>query len=204
MFRPKFENIIRRIKTPGNGLSQRTVRGGFWAFLLRIVQQIFSLARLVILARLLAPHDFGLMGIALLTMSTLETFSQTGFQQALIQKKATIASYLDAVWTVLIIRGFVLFGILYFAAPLAASFFDVPEAKAIIQVIGLSVLFQAFTNIGVIYFQKELEFNKEFIYQSAGTLADFSVAILGVLILRNVWALVFGLLAGNAVRCIVR
>jgi O-antigen/teichoic acid export membrane protein len=136
-------------------------------------------------------------------MSTLETFSQTGFQQALIQKKADARPYLDSVWTVLILRGIVLFGILYFAAPFAASFFDAPEAKPIIQVIGFSVLLQAFTNIGVIYFQKELEFNKEFIYQFAGTLADFIVAISAVLILKNVWALVFGLLAGNAVRCFV-
>ena len=172
-------------------------------FSLRIVQQIFGLARLLILARILAPHDFGLMGIALLTMSTLETFSQTGFQAALIQKKKDIESYLDAAWTVLILRGLVLFGILYFAAPFAASFFDAPEAKPIIQVIGLSVLFQAVTNIGVIYFQKELEFNKEFIYQFAGTLVDFIVAIAAVLILKNVWALVLGMLAGNAVRCIM-
>lgn len=143
------------------------------------------------------------MGIALLAMSTLETFSQTGFQAALIQKKENIESYLDAAWTVLILRGLLLFGILYFAAPFVASFFNTPEAKPIIQVIGFSVLFQAFTNIGVIYFQKELEFNKEFIYQFAGTLADFIVAISAVLILRNVWALVFGMLAGNAVRCIV-
>ncbi len=203
MVKLKFNNIRGRIKSPCNDLSQRTVRGGFWVFLLRIVQQIFGLARLVILARLLAPHDFGLMGIALLTMSTLETFSQTGFQQALIQKGENIDSYLDAAWTVLVIRGLVLFGILYFAAPFAASFFDVPEAKTVIQVLGLSVLFQGLTNIGVVYFQKELEFSKEFIYQFAGTLVDFTVAILAVLILRNVWALVFGLLAGNAVRCIM-
>jgi O-antigen/teichoic acid export membrane protein len=197
MLRKSINNLTK----PGGSLSQRAVRGGFWVFSLRIVQQLFGLARLVILARILAPHDFGLMGIALLAMSTLETFSQTGFQAALIQKKKDIESYLDAAWTVLILRGLVLFGILYFAAPFAASFFDAPEAKPIIQVIGLSVLFQAFTNIGVIYFQKELKFNKEFIYQLAGTLADFIVAISTVLILRNVWALVFGLLAGNAARC---
>jgi len=195
------KNHINNLTKSGGSLSHRTVRGGFWVFSLRIVQQLFGFTRLIILARILAPHDFGLMGIALLTMSTLETFSQTGFQAALIQKKKDIESYLDAAWTVLILRGLVLFGILYFAAPLAASFFDAPEAKPIIQVIGFSVLFQAFTNIGVIYFQKELEFNKEFIYQFAGTLADFTVAILSVLILRNVWALVLGLLAGNAVRC---
>lgn len=196
------KNIKNLTKTGGN-LSQRTVRGSFWVFFLRIVQQIFGLTRLLILARILAPHDFGLMGIALLTMSTLETFSQTGFQVALIQKKRDITSYLDAAWTVLILRGIVIFGILYFTAPFVASFFNTPEAKSIIQVIGFSVLFQAFNNIGIIYFQKELEFNKEFIYQFTGTLADFIVSISAVLILKNVWALVFGILAGKIVRCFV-
>jgi O-antigen/teichoic acid export membrane protein len=121
----------------------------------------------------------------------------------LIQNKEDIKSYLDAAWTILILRGFILFAILYFIAPYTAIFFKVPEAKPIIQVIGFSMLLQAFTNIGVIYFQKELEFNKEFKYQFAGTLVDFIVAISAVLILRNVWALVFGLLAGNAARCFV-
>ena len=179
-------------------LSQCAVRSGAWVFLLRVIQQLFSLTRLVILARILAPHDFGLMGIALLSMATLETFSQTGFQQALIQKKHDIKPYLDSAWTVLILRGVILFGILYLIAPYAAIFFDAPEAKPIIQVIGLSVIFQAFTNIGVIHFQKELEFNKQFIYQLSGTLTDFIVAIVAVLLLGNVWALVFGLLAGKA------
>jgi len=199
----KLKGIINNLKNPGESLSQRVVRGGFWAFSLRIVQRLFSLTRLVILARILSPDDFGLMGIALLTMATLDTFSQTGFQAALIQKKGDIKSYLDAAWTVLILRGFILFVILYLIAPYVATFFNVPEAKPIIQVIGLAVLLQAFTNIGVIYFQKELEFNKVFIYQFAGTLADFVVAVPAVLILRNVWALVFGLLAGNAARCFV-
>jgi len=143
------------------------------------------------------------LGIALLTMATLETFSQTGFQAALIQKKEDIKSHLDAAWTVLILRGFILFVILYLIAPYAATFFNAPEAKPIIQVIGFAILLQAFTNIGVIYFQKELEFNKEFVYQFAGTLADFIVAVSAVLILRNVWALVFGLLAGNFARFVV-
>jgi len=172
-------------------------------FFLRIVNRGFSLIRLIILARILSPNDFGLMGIALLTMSTLETFSQTGFQAALIQKKEDIESYLNSAWTVLILRGFALFIILYFIAPYAALFFDAPKAKSIIRVIGFAVLFRAFNNIGITYFKKELEFNKEFIYQFSGTLADFIVAILAVLILRNVWALVFGLLAGNIVRCVM-
>jgi len=199
----KIKKLIGNFNNSGKSLSQRVVRGGFWVFLLRITQQLFNFVRLVILARILSPNDFGLMGIALLTMATLDTFSQTGFQQALIQKKEDIKPYLDSAWTVLVLRGFILFAILFFIAPFAASFFNAPEARPIIQVIGFAVLFQAFTNIGVIYFQKELEFNKQFIYQISGTLADFAVAISAALILRSVWALVFGLLVGNAVRCFV-
>jgi len=199
----KAKKLVKNLITPGGTLSQRVVKGGFLVFFLRIVNQGFSLIRLIILARILSPNDFGLMGIALLTMSILETFTQTGFQAALIQKKEDIKSYLDSAWTVLILRGFVLFVILYFIAPYAAVFFNTPEAKPIIRVIGFSILFQAFTNIGITYFKKELEFNKEFIYQFTGTLADFVVAVSAVLILKNVWALVFGLLAGNITRCFV-
>ena len=199
----KLKRIANNLTTPGGTLSQKVLKGGFWVFFLRVVNRGFSLIRLIVLARVLSPNDFGLMGIALLTMSTLETFSQTGFQQALIQKKENVESYLNSAWTVLILRGFILFVILYFIAPHAAIFFSAPEAKAIIRVIGFSIFFQALTNIGIIYFQKELEFNKEFIYQFSGTLADFIVSISAVLILRNVWALVLGLLAGNIMRCLV-
>ncbi len=194
--------IIGNLKNPGDGLAQRAISGGFWVFSLRIVQQLFSLGRLLILARILSPTDFGLMGVALLTLATLEIFSQTGFQTALIQKRENVESYLDSAWTFLILRGFALFVILYLIAPYAAAFFGTPEAEPIIQVVGVSVLLQAFTNIGVLYFQKELEFNKQFLYQFAGTLADFIVAVSAVLVLQSVWALVFGLIAGNAVRCV--
>jgi len=77
---------------------------------------------LVILARVLSPDDFSLMGIALLAMSTLEIFSQTGFKQVLVQKKENVESYLNSAWTVLILRGFILFVLLYFIASYVAFF----------------------------------------------------------------------------------
>ena len=133
-------------KNPNQSLSQRVVKGGAWVFALRIVNRGLGLVRLVILARILAPADFGLMGIALLAMATLETFSQTGFNAALIQKKEDVESYLNSAWTITIIRGVVLFVVLYFSAPYVATFFKSPEAESIIQVFGFSILFQAFTN----------------------------------------------------------
>ena len=94
-------------------LSKKVVRGGMWVFGLRIINRSLGLIRTIILARLLAPSDFGLLGIAMLAIATLETFSQTGFQAALIQKKDNVESYLDTAWTVSAIRGVVLFSFLF-------------------------------------------------------------------------------------------
>lgn len=184
-------------------LSQRVIKGGFWIFSAQIIGRLLSLIRTIVLARVLAPDDFGLMGIAIFSMSALEIFSQTGFEPALIQRKKNTHLFLDTAWTVQVMRGLLLFILLFILAPLAASFFQVPEAKSIIQVIALANLFRGFTNIGVIYFQKELEFQKQFIYQISGILADLAIAIPAALILRSAWALVFGFLSANLVRLAV-
>ncbi|MBW1936731.1 MAG: lipopolysaccharide biosynthesis protein [Deltaproteobacteria bacterium] len=199
----RLRKLVHFLLHPGDRLSQRVVHAGFWAFALRITGRLFGLARTIVLARVLSPNDFGLFGISLLALSVLNTFSQTGFQAALVQKKGDIKPYLDTAWTVQVIRGFVLAGILFGIAPYVASFFGEPMAAPLLRVLGLSAIFQGLTNIGVIYFQKELEFHKRFIYMFSGTLADLGVAIPAALILRNAWALVFGLLAGNFVRMAV-
>jgi len=182
------------------GLTTRVARGGAWIFALRMGSQLLNVLRLVILARLLAPDDFGLMGIALLGMATLQTFSEPGFRVALIQRKERVQDYMNTAWTISLLRGVCLCAILVFSAPYVAAFFGSPAATGIVRAIGLSVLLQACTNIGTIRFQKELEFNKQFVYQLSGTLVDFIVAVTAALLLRSAWALLFGLLAGDAVR----
>ena len=181
-------------------LSKRVVRGGIWVFGLRIANRSLGFIRTIILARLLAPHDFGLFGIAMLAIATLETFSQTGFQAALVQKKKNVEPYLDTAWTISAIRGIILFLILFSSAPLIANFFDSAQAALVIRVIAVSTLLSGFRNIGILFFKKELQFNKQFIYEFSGTLVDITVAISLAFILRNVWALVWGGLAANFVR----
>jgi O-antigen/teichoic acid export membrane protein len=197
----RSENFADKVQS--EGVTRRVVKGGLWVFLLRATERGVSLARLVIVARLLVPYDFGVLGIALLTATVLDTFSQTGFHSALIQKKQHVESYLNSAWTVIVMRGFAIFAVLYFIAPSVASFFGVPESKSVIRVIGLAGVMQAFTNIGIIHFQKDLEFNKFFTYRMSGTIADFCVTVPLAFFLKNVWALVFGMLVGNLVRCIV-
>jgi len=160
------------------------------------------LVRLIILARILAPRDFGLMGMAMLALAVLESFSQIGFQAALVQKKGAVQAYLDTAWTIVVVRGTLLFLLLFTLAPPAAVFFKSPAAKTIIQAVALSFLIQAFTNIGVVFLQKDLEFKKQFCYQMSGSLVGFAVSVMAAVLLRSVWALVAGYLAGNLARCL--
>ena len=184
-------------------LSKRVVRGSFWVFFLKFCQQSLDFLRVVLLARFLAPSDFGLMGIALLTMATLETFSFMGLPQALVQKAQITETHLNTVWTLSIIRGFVVFLLLYAMAPMSAIFFKTPEAEMIIKITGFALILQSLTNIGVITFQKDLEFGKQFVYQFSSVVVTFIVSIIVLYIVRSVWAMVWGLLAGNLARLVV-
>jgi O-antigen/teichoic acid export membrane protein len=194
------EKINQPVSDP---LSKKVVRSGLWVFASRILNRGLGFVRTIVLAYLLAPEDFGLLGIALLTASTLETFSQTGFTSALIQKKGKVEDYLDTAWTVSALRGTVLFFILFFSAPLVATFFNSSAATSVIRVVALFTLFSAFQNIGILFFQKELEFNKQFFYEFAATLANLIVAIPLAFVLRNVWALVWGGLASSVFRLVL-
>lgn len=183
-------------------LRQKVIRGGFWAFIARIATRALSFLRLIILARLLMPEDFGLMGIALLSLSTLETFSETGFNQALIQKKQISKRDLDTTWTISIIRGLVLFLVLFLAAPYLAAFFNSSQAELIIKLMAFGLLLNGLVNSGIIFFQKEIDFKKQFFYQFSGELANFLVVVGLALWWRNVWALVLGFLAGALVKLV--
>lgn len=184
-------------------LAQKAVRGGFWVFALRITSRLFGLARTVVLARLLAPEDFGLFGIAMLAISTLQSLSQTGFTKALIQKQEETKSYLDTAWIVQVIRGAALALLLFGAAPYVAAFFGESKATLLLRAIAVSLLLQGLNSIGIVYFEKELEFNKQFVYQLSSTVADLGVSVTAAILLQNAWALMFGLLARNATELVM-
>ncbi|MGB2961031.1 MAG: lipopolysaccharide biosynthesis protein [Candidatus Omnitrophota bacterium] len=182
---------------------RKVIRGGLWVFSTRVLERILSFIRAIILARLLSPNDFGLFGIALLMLTMLDTFSQSGFRSALIQKKENIKDDLNTAWTVEVIRSFLIAAALFFLSPLVAVFFETPRAELLLKVIGLSIIFQSFTNISAVYFEKELDFHKYSFYHLAGIISDVTVAIVAAFIYRSVWALILGHLTGNLVRCVV-
>ncbi|HVP57443.1 MAG TPA: lipopolysaccharide biosynthesis protein [bacterium] len=187
---------------PPGGLFTRVVRGGFWVFAFSVTQEILALTRLVILARLLSPRDFGLGGIAVLVLSTIETLSQPNFDSALIQKKEDTAAYLDSAWGVGVLRGIAIFAIVCLVAPYGAAFFRTPGATTLIRLIGVSALARGLTSVGVIQFRKDLRFDRQFIWQFAGRLADFVVAVVAALVFRNALALVLAFVAADVAKLV--
>lgn len=185
------------------GLFQKAIRGGVWVFTLNVLDKGLNFIKVLILARLLTPKDFGLVGIAWLAISALETFSQTGFQAALIQRKGKIDEFLDTAWVIQVLRGIFLFALLFFFAPLVEKFFGSHGVTPVLRFLGLTLIIGGLSNIGMITFIKELDFRKQFAYQISGTLLDFLVAIPLAFILRDVWALVYSQVAGTAMRTVV-
>ena len=184
-------------------LYQRSIKGSYWVFVIGFATQFFSLVKSIIVFNFLFNENLELIIVANLLMAVLNRFSESGFQAALVQKKEGVADYLDTAWVFGILRGVVLFAAIYFAAPLFASFRvaaeDVPLAIAIIRAMGFCYLLQAFRNIGVVYFQKELQFHKTFWLKMAGTITDIVFSISLVLIFRSAWGYVIARLISECV-----
>lgn len=188
---------------PEGDLATQTIRSGFWEGVINVSDRLLQLLVLVVLARLLAPEDFGLMGIALLTMGALNRFSQLGVNQALIYNRdENIDRYLNTVWTLKLGRGILLAAVAVAGAPFVASFFGEPRVTDLVRFMALPLLVDALTNPGTVYFVKDLQFHKKFVYKMSYGLANFCVALGFALVYENVWALAFGFLAAKVAQTI--
>ena len=176
---------------------------GFWAAAWRMTLRALTIVRTVILARILVPEDFGLMAIATMAILLLERLTQSGFEAALVQQSDDIEPYLNTAWTVQIVRALSMAALLAVTAPWIAQFFGAPEATEIIRALSVAVAVNGFTNIAVVAFVKELRFDKHFVLQMGSRGTDVLVSIIAAIMLRNVWALVLGVLSGSIGRVVV-
>ena len=184
-------------------LKKQVFKSTFWVFFGKLINIFLIFIRTIILARFLSPDDFGLFGVASLILGALEAFSQTGVQQALINKNKNSDKYLDAAWTLQLFRSFLIGLILVFISPLAAKFFNEPRATSIIQVFALIEIIKGMNNIGIVYFEKKLKFHKQFIFQILGAFTDLTIAFVLAIILKSVWALIFALLGKTIIQLLL-
>ncbi|MFC6721140.1 lipopolysaccharide biosynthesis protein [Halobacteriaceae archaeon SHR40] len=199
-----MKDLLRRLLnwlTPSGSVLQRSVKSGVWVSVMNISLRFTQVLMLIILARLLPPEAFGLVGIALLTVSAMRRFTKIGLNAALIrQKEKNVDEYLDTTWSLEAGRALLIFGILFLAAPYIAQFFSEPEATSIIRVLALGPVLKGIQNPGIVYFRKDLEYHKEFIYKSSGGVTQLIVGVGYALISPTVWALVAASVARPAVQ----
>jgi lipopolysaccharide exporter len=180
----------------------KVIRSGFWSLGGNWLSRVLGIIKMIILARLLLPLDFGLLGLAILSINVLNVFSETGIESALIQRQKIGKPELDTAWTIKIVRGLVLFVLLFMCAGWFASYFDNASLKPVLKVMAVVFLFEGCTNIGIVFFQKELEFKKKVILQLSADVAGFISSVSLAFWLRNVWALVLGSIMWAIVKCL--
>lgn len=176
------------------GYYKQALNGISWMGALRGVTRGLSFIKIAVLARIFSPAQFGIYGIASLVLGFLEMLTETGINIFLIQKQEKVDKYIDSAWVVSILRGMVISLIIFLIAPIIAVYFNNPQSTFIIRLISLVPLIRGFINPSCVKYQKNLEFKKQFFYDSSLFLVDFLVAIsLGILTKSEnslVWAMI--------------
>lgn len=168
-----------------------------------LLSHLIWLARSVVVARLLAPDDFGLWGMALTVLTAATALTNVGFEASVILKKFSgeeeQARYLDTVWTAGLCRNLLLTAALLASARPVARFYGNEELTDVLAALSLLPLIQGFQNIGLILLRKEVSFRRNSWFEQANNVCSTVITVGLALRLRDVRALVWGQLSGAAV-----
>ena len=171
--------------------------GAIWMVLAKLVERSVGLVSMLILARVLVPHDFGIVAMAMSFVALLEMVSAFGFDMTLIQKQTKERRDWDTAWTFDILVGIGLAVVMVVAAGPVASFFNEPALVDVIRVLAIGSAAQGFQNIGLVAFRTEMRFDREFKFLTAKKLIGFAITIPLAIWLDSYWALVIGQTAGR-------
>ncbi len=181
------------------GASSRVARGSLVLFLGRFLLKGVYFVRTIVLAHLLFPSDFGLFGLASLSLGFTTAFFVSGLNASIVHAKEEPIQYLNGVWTVNIIRNTLLALLVFATAPLAAQFFNNAVIIPMIGVLALTIFIDGFANVGIVLLEKELQFNRKFLFDVSIVILEVFSVILAALLLHSAWALVVGALANRII-----
>ena len=125
-------------------LKNKTVKGIVWSSVERFSVQGIQFLVMIVMARLLTPKDYGLVGMVAIFIAVAQSLVDSGFSQALIRKQNRTETDNSTVFYFNIVVGILLYLVLFAIAPLVADFYDSPELTALMRVICLSVVFNSF------------------------------------------------------------
>jgi len=145
----------------------------------------------LILARILSPEEFGLVGMITVFVSISQSLSDGGFGDALIRKKDTVEADYSTAFYFNLIASVLIFGLLWFTAPAVAGFYGRPELIEIERVLGITILINAFGIVQRTMLTKNVNFRMHMRVNLAASVISGVAAIVMALTGFGVWSLVW-------------
>lgn len=139
-------------------LKSKTLHGAFWTLLERLGTQLVGVVVSILLARILAPSDYGVIGLLSVFLSVSQMFIDCGFGAALIRKKDCSDIEFSTVFWFNLIAAMFFYAVLFFVAPFIANYYHMPILVNVLRVIGLTLIIQALYAIQVTWLTVAVNF----------------------------------------------
>lgn len=177
---------------PDNNVSlkAKTVSGSFWSFADSLLGQGVTFLVGLVLARLLTPHEYGLIGIVSIFIAVFNSIVDSGFSNALIRKTDADDTDYDTVFISNLVFSVFLFAVFLSVSPLVADFFGQPLLGPLCRAMSVIVLVNAFAIIQRTLFVKRIDFKTQ---TKISLIASVSSGVIGIgmaLCRLGVWSLV--------------
>ena len=143
-----------------DNLKQKTISGVVWISIHKFAIIFLDFISGIVLARLLTPHDYGVVGMLVIFLALARTFIDGGFGSALIQKKQPTSEDYSTILYWNLGLSVTLYAILYACAPLVARFYDLDLLCDVLRVQGLVLIINAVRIVQRNQLRKRLEFKK--------------------------------------------
>lgn len=181
-----------------SSIKEKTVSGLLWSFIDNFSRQGIVFVVGIILARLLSPREFGLIGMTTVFIAISQSFVDSGFSQALIRKKKCTQVDYSTVFYFNLTTALFFYAVLFFSSAVISNFFEEPQLKLIIRVLGLSLIVNAFTIIQRTRLTKRIDFKLQTKISVIAVVVSGTIAIVMAYKGYGVWSLVIKSLAGFA------
>lgn len=172
------------------GLGQKAAKGAVWASADRFgMTGVHFLANLI-LARLLVPDDYGIIGILTIFLSVSQVLIDGGFNAALIQKKEPTQRDYSTVFFWKLSVALVLYGLLFCISPYVADFFHIEVLSPVLKAMGVSLIFYSILSVQTTRLKKQFSFKLIAIVDIAAYVIALALAVVLAYRGHGVWSLV--------------
>lgn len=171
-------------------VKNKAIKGAGWSFADNIMSQGITFLVGLVLARLLTPEEYGLIGIILIFIALFNSIVDSGFSNALIRKNDAKDIDYNTVFITNMVLSVVLFFALYFSAPAIARFFNQPSLAPLTRVMGSVVIINAFAIIHRTILVKRVDFKTQTKVSLIASVASGVIGIAMAVAGYGVWSLV--------------